>query len=581
MSVYFALADETFKYAAGNAFFFNKNTVEAMPKNAELLAAKGDTAAFQLVLLSDERVAVSVGKSQWFSQKTGTPVLRISVDAPFEAEVNLIGAVLDDDGYRRPDILLTQDVIEVEGGIPQTVYFEMMIPFDAKAGKYDGSVSVCQSLNFADEVKIATLPFSVEVADFEMPEKSERRFHLDLWQHNSNIARKHDVSLWSDEHFAVMESYVKTLGELGQSAATVIVADGTWSGQGCMGDYRREANMFEYSIISTTRSKDGKYSYDYTAMRRYIDLCAKYGIDAEIEVFGLVNIWGAPQYGFTDERIEYPDGMHIRYFDEADGNYKYMTKVDDIDAFIRSLADYFIHEGLIDKVRVAADEPGDMERFRTSITHLLKVAPEFRLKAAINHAEFIAEFGKEIDDFVPFIHGLSVEYDKLMEYTETYADKRFLWYVCCGPDHPNTFICSDLLESRFIGILTSYTGLDGFLRWAYSIFPDHPRDDLRYGTWHCGDVNFVYPAYNGKALLSLRYKQLKRGIDDYELIELAKAEGFGEIVKKAFDCVVREKDPRKLMKADGNPIEKENILSLDPADYKKMRRLIYSALEKK
>jgi hypothetical protein len=31
-----------------------------------------------------------------------------------------------------------------------------------------------------------------------------------------------------------------------------------------------------------------------------------------------------------------------------------------------------------------------------------------------------------------------------MEYKENNPQKKFLFYVCCGPVHPNTFLCSPL-----------------------------------------------------------------------------------------------------------------------------------------
>lgn len=44
-------------------------------------------------------------------------------------------------------------------------------------------------------------------------------FELDLWQHNANIARMHEVERYSDEHMAVLEHYVQSLAALGQKAS--------------------------------------------------------------------------------------------------------------------------------------------------------------------------------------------------------------------------------------------------------------------------------------------------------------------------------------------------------------------------
>ena len=106
-----------------------------------------------------------------------------------------------------------------------------------------------------------------------------------------------------------------------------------------------------------------------------------------------------------------------------------------------------------------------------------------------------------------------------MRYRREYPEKKFLWYVCCGGASPNTFLRTPPIECRMIGILTSALRMDGFLRWNYTVWPDDPRCEIRYSAFEAGDTNFVYPANNGGALLSLRYKNLQRGIADYELLE--------------------------------------------------------------
>ena len=140
-------------------------------------------------------------------------------------------------------------------------------------------------------------------------------------------------------------------------------------------------------------------------------------------------------------------------------------------------------------------------------------------------------------DFAPYIDCVLAEYDKLLHYKATMRGKRFLWYVCCGPEFPNTFLRSSLAESYLIGVITSFAGLDGFLRWNYTVFNDDPRADIRYYIFPAGDTNFVYPAKNGAPLLTLRYKALRRGIELYELLERAK-EVAPDAAQAAFDTLL-------------------------------------------
>lgn len=93
-----------------------------------------------------------------------------------------------------------------------------------------------------------------------------------------------------------------------------------------------------------------------------------------------------------------------------------------------------------------------------------------------------------------------------------------------------------------IGVMNYHFGFDGFLRWAYTIWPENPRLDARYSFFECGDTAFVYPAYNGNVLLSLRYKGLLRGISDYELLKLLGEKGGEEYAASLVASLLEERD---------------------------------------
>jgi len=172
---------------------------------------------------------------------------------------------------------------------------------------------------------------------------------------------------------------------------------------------------------------------------------------------------------------------------------------------------------------------------------------------------------------------MCTEYDKIKEYKRTMSGKRFLWYVCCGPEYPNTFLMSNLTESYFIGVLTSYAGFDGFLRWNYTVWNDNPRSDIRYGNWHAGDTNFVYPSDGDRPLLTLRYKALKRGIELYELLERLHLIGDAAALDAAYAYVVREKDIRRYYAVYH---KLDEICSIDYNDYMALKRFLLEKLAK-
>ncbi|MBE6883268.1 MAG: DUF4091 domain-containing protein [Ruminococcaceae bacterium] len=499
------------------------------PPLSSLCAARRDSAAFQMIVNADRYYCFAARPVEWYSSHyashmDGTPLrLRASVDAPFPVDIHIEEFLTDDDQIRKADILLNQDVRESEAHVPSALWCEITVPEDALPGDYTITVKLLSSGYNDDETVIASEEVPLTVYPYVMPHCRDWKFHLDLWQHNSNIARKHDVPLWSDAHFQIIEKYAASLAALGQKTVMVCVSEIPWHGQGSFKGNMFSGNLFEYNIIGITREKDGRFTYDYSKLQKYIDICTEAGISGDIEMIGLVNVWfGAEPVSPLGTKIlceEHTEAIRLRYLDKADGCLKYMRDSEQIKDYIISLEKYFIQTGQIERVRVGADEPGNMEKYRRSLSLIREIAPSFRFKTAINHAEFIEEFGDVIDDFAPHLHCATQEYDVLMNYKKENPGKRFLWYVCCGGTRPNTFLRTDPIESRMIGPLTSAMRFDGFLRWNYTVWPDDPRKEIRLAPFEAGDTNFVYPAYNGDVLLSLRYKNLQRGIADYELFE--------------------------------------------------------------
>lgn len=517
------------------------------PKLGQLYAARRDSAAFQIIVNSDMQYSLTAGEHDWYTARNHMFMkymmrLRVSIESPFPYSTNLEEFLYDDDGTKKADILLNQETRETDANIPSAMWVDIKIPEDAKAGDYTVKVKLYASDYNSDETLVCEESIPLKVFAYTLPHYKDIKFHLDLWQHNSNIARKHDVILWSDEHFAVMQKYVDSLAVLGQKSITVCVSEIPWGGQDCCVNNRFMGNLYEYSIIGITKEPDGSFTYDYSKMQRYIDMCTKAGFSGDIEVIGIVNVWQSKNMAMPAPCEDYPEAIRLRYLDKSDGCYKYMRNESEIIHYVKSLEKYFIDTDQIGRVRVTADEPADVEKYRKSVAKLRKITPAFRLKTAINHAEFIDEFGDCIDDYAPYIKCTSMEYNKLIKFKQEKTGKRFLWYVCCGHTNPNTFLRSTLEESRLIGLMTSYIRFDGFVRWNYTVWPDDPRSELRYGAFEAGDTNFVYPAHNGGVMLSLRYKNLQRGIMDYEIAEAIRREKGDEIADSLIKKVFRVDD---------------------------------------
>lgn len=548
----------------------------------QLFAARRDTAAFQIIVNCDMQYSLTAGTHDWYTSrnhmfKSKLNRVRVAIDSPFPVKTNIEEFMTDDDGVKKTDLLLNQETRESDAFVPTAVWVETIVPEDAKAGDYTIKVKLYSADYNSDETLVAEESLPLKVFDYTLPHHKDIKFHLDLWQHNSNIARKHDVALWSDEHFDVIQKYVDSLAALGQKSITVCASEIPWCGQESCVNNRFMGNLYEYSMIGIEKEADGSFKYDYSKMQKYIDMCTKAGFSGDIEVIGIVNVWLSKNMGTSHVCPEYPEPIRLRYLDKADGCFKYIRSADEIKDYIRSLEKYFIETKQIERVRIAADEPSDIEKYRQSIATVRELAPSFRFKCAINHVEFVEEFGEYIDDYAPYLRCASVEHGRLMNYRAEKEGKRFLWYVCCGNSHPNTFIRSPLEESRVIGLMTSAIRFEGFLRWNYTVWPDDPRNEIRYGNFEAGDTNFVYPAYNGSVLLSLRYKNLQRGITDYELIEDIRRKKGDELADTLLTKVFFAKDVTTYyedMKAG------KKLFSTDWNDFNALKAEMLAILEK-
>ncbi len=502
-------------------------------KEISLVAGKQDFAAFQILLGSDEAYTVNTGKHFYLSQYPfGKTNYRVAFDFPLAHEIFQEYST-EDNGYSYNDMLSPIDVRDYPARGICALFVHITVPESTASGEYFGKVKIYKQQLFEDETLVGEISVKLNVKEFTLPAPKDRKFYLDLWQNFTSLAQHTDVPLYSDAHFEVIDKYLASFEQLGQRALTIVVSEVPWGGQSGW-DTEDKGNLFKYSIVTTRKKKDGTFEYDYSKMQRYIDVGAKHGINDELSLYGLVNVLGS---ALGKPVSDYTEPIRIRYFDEETETYCYMRDGADVDDYIKSLEKYFIETNQISKVRVVADEPANIDAFKKSVDHVHEIAPSFRFKAAIIKTEFVEQFGDLFDDFVPDMNTVIGAFDTLSKYIKEMPEKRYLWYVCCGPDSPNMFIKSPLEESYLIGILTSYFRLDGFLRWNYTEWPEDPRLDLHFRpNWPAGDTTYIYPGYNGKPLLSLRYHALHRAIHFYELLETYRSrkgeESYSELISE-------------------------------------------------
>lgn len=555
-------------------------------KSMTITAAKGEKFAFQLMLNCDEEFFCSLDENNNLSWKGLQNRVRLKIQCSDGTIENLKicfeGYVKDDTGMIVADPILRQPGQLIEAGISQMLWIEGKIPYDVKNEEFKLIIDMYSQNGYNQEEKVETAAIGVKVMDVNIKPLEECEFFLDLWQHPSNWARMYEVPLWSEQHWKVIRNYLKELASLGQKVITAIVSDFSWGGQSCYKVFNNPSNLFEHNMVKLRKTKSGEIICDFDILDKYIEVCMEFGIDKEIDLFGLLGNWDAR--GFGNPLKNYYDPIRLNYYDEENEIFKYIEDKKDLKQYLSKLFTHFVEKEWWQKVRVMSDEPGSPEIFRECVEFLSSAVPDYEIKykAAIHNENFLENYKEDINDESLALSLVINNFENIEELKDKNNNKNgFLtWYVCCFPDVLNNFISSPLIESRLIGWFTYYFGLDGFLRWDYAIWPRDPfgEPSYKFPSWKAGDMYFVYPGKDMKPISSLRWENLRFGIQDYQLFRTLEEKNYSEegTNKKFLEHILGKKD-----EMNAPSFRKVHMnYSLDFGEYNNIRRDIMSKLIK-
>lgn len=564
--------------------------------NYTLVAARNQIVAVQLRVTSNQPFLLTTDESNWLSAVGHTSRARVFLDtsctlASFRQNTQLfiIGYVEDENDN------LAMEYLDPRNYSPHTaakhsVYIRIHVPQDMPSSTLDIPVYVyTQAAGFGDECMSWVGNLQLQIADVVLPSPKDWSFHLDLWQHLTSIARAHMVPIWSDQHFDLIDRYLKCLSRLGQKAVSVVASEAPWAGQQCYLEEQYPSALFEQSVVQAQYDSKNGLSVDFSTLGRLIEIAEPLGMTKEIEVFGLMAIWTDPRYGFDGVVTGAQDYWRIRCYDLDEKRFFYLSEISQVEVYIKAIHDYFESAGFLDQVRICVDEPNDPKVFRNQVDFLKRTAPGFKLKVAVNKYEFIQHAPPEVVDFVPLLPLACRDIDKTHDLNRQVHQNggKMSWYLCCSPKFPNTFVSSPLVEGRLIGWLTHILKLDGFLRWNFCLWPAHPWYSLRWRTasWPVGDMYFVLPGLNGDPVETLRYEALRMAVQDFELLKMVErtlsSSAAAKLISEATKLILRTDDVSDFAKVDICDINATDLYSLDPNDYESATHLIIEALASK
>ena len=455
---------------------------------------QGERLGVQALLYSKtDQGVLSLRMSKW---KKGRKKVAIESTARF------VNYVITDDykacGNHPADLQpwLVADMIDLDKprAVPametRPVWCTIEVPRGIAAGLYTARLEV---VNTAGKV-VKHLPLRLHVSHRTLPTVAEQKFHLDLWQQPYAVSRYHGVERWSDAHLAALRPYLAALGRAGQRTVSTIMFYEPWGVQ--------SHDKFD-PMVETIKQADGTWRYDYSVFDKYVELCAEYGIDRQINCFSMV-----------------PWDMKFRYKDEASGEYCYLTTKTSTEEykalwteFLKAFKQHLLQKGWFEKTNIAMDERAEADMLNAyNIAHTLG----FKMALAGNYHASLCD---KLQDFC-----VALGQDK--KFT---AEQRLLRnargmvttiYTSCADVEPNVYSNSLPAEAAFLPLYAAANELSGYLHWSWINWDEHPLTDSRFRMFGAGDTYFFYPGPRS----GIRFERLIEGIHQYEKVQILKEE---------------------------------------------------------
>ncbi len=409
-----------------------------------------------------------------------------------------------------PDPLIplkAKEVFYAHHTTPTVLMVTVDIPEDLPAGEYP----LCFTFHYISHsgvelAKTNRLKVTVQVEDLII-KKNDLVFTQ--WFHCDSIATYHQVKMMSERHWKLIENYTKTAARTGITMLLTPIF--TPALDTSIGGGRPTMQLVKIKKEGDT------YSFDFTLLKRWIDICHKYGIEY-FEMAHLFTQWGV---AFCPKIVVEIDGKQVKEFgwhvEAMSDAYKNF-----LSQFLPALTAELKKLGVADKTYFhISDEPNEThyENYLAAKTFVQPYLKGFKIMDALSRIEF-------------YTNGL-IEYpvcatDHIEPFMEADIPERWCYYCCSqGNLVGNRFFAMPSYRNRILGVQMFLADMYGFLQWGYNfyytaraMFPIDPYavTDGRQA-WPSGDPFSVYPHKDG-AIESIRTVVFYQAIQDRSLLQM-------------------------------------------------------------
>lgn len=480
----------------------------------------GDRLSVQLAYMSDFQLIHPLEARLFFSVKAPAGI-RIEIRQVGLVPVRLACTPSHDDDYLThspamlPDVLLPydeKDGVRMLGGQWRSLWVDL---YAEQPGDYQVVLS-CQNVH-GECVWDTTL--SLHVNAQALPK--QKLIHTE-WFHADCLADYYGLEVFSEAHWQVIENQIACAAAHGVNMLLTPVV--TPALDTAVGGERTTVQLAEIY------EKDGIYTFDFSKLDRWLDICQKHGIE-HIEICHLFTQWGAKHAPkvmvHTENGLVKRFGWETAALDPAYTAFLYQL--------IPALKEQLKKRSMLENTWFhISDEPRD-EHAQDYFAARSSVLP---LLADVHVIDALSSFELYKTGIVPKPVVSNNHIDPFLE-----ANVPDLWTYYCvsqGKDVANRFMSMPSRRNRILGVQLYLYHIEGFLHWGYNFY--NAQYSLRHinpfietdagEAFPSGDPFLVYPGENGQPLSSLRLEVLHEALRDLRALEMLESFKGREHVEK-------------------------------------------------
>ena len=406
------------------------------------------------------------------------------------------------------------------------MYPDVLIPaspkyFVKKGEWYSVWVELCPDVNSVgkhnltanvicgETVASATVPVTVFA-----PTIAQQTLICTHWFHSDCLHSYYKVPVFSEEYWRITENYVKTAVDHGINFLLTPLF--TPPLDTAVGGERPTVQL-----VDVTKKRSG-YEFGFEKLDRWIDMALRCGVQY-FEMSHLFTQWGATHA----PKIMAKTASGYRQIFGWDTNAAGKAYSDFLEQLAAALIPYLKEKGIAGRCRFhTSDEPGDEHyySYRRAAKKIQTLFGEFESLDALSELRFYKN---------GLVRNPVPECGSFHKFKKSVTGEKWT-YFCCGQykKHlPNRFFCMPHARCRILGTLFYLNDIQGFLQWGYNFwYSQHSKREIdpyvesdAGDAFPSGDAYQVYPAPDGTAYASLRFKVFRDSLQDLRLMQQLEA----------------------------------------------------------